>query len=185
MIFKACQGKAQGDFQVSHSMKALCYTFSLCFPTTQLSKKSTTFQCAQEAPEGWHTPICTACRAAQRLHCAAALMVLQPELHYWHDTGKCYVHQGWSGKSRSLDVSAPVTGPVQPAKKEYDSDGHAFSSSFSWSYRAHNYPWENPRAIWQESFSQYQGRSQAAQYLSRPNISTGEINCFCRYIILY
>ncbi len=34
-----CQGKAQGDFCVSHLTNVLCSTFSLCFPTKQRSKK--------------------------------------------------------------------------------------------------------------------------------------------------
>ncbi len=40
----------------------------------------------------------------------------------------------------SPDVSTPVAGPVQPARKEYDSHGHAFSSSFSQGYQACMYP---------------------------------------------
>jgi hypothetical protein len=49
-IFKACQGKAQGDFHGSCLTNALCSTFSLCFQTTQLSKKSTTFPTCSKSP---------------------------------------------------------------------------------------------------------------------------------------
>jgi hypothetical protein len=36
-------------------MTALCFTFSLCFRSTQLSKKSITFPTCSKAPEGWRT----------------------------------------------------------------------------------------------------------------------------------
>ncbi len=133
---------------------------------SEAEQLSSPFQRAQEAPEGWCMSVCTVRRAAQRLHCAAALLLPQPELHCRYDAGKCSILLGWTGKSRSLDVSAPVAGSVQPARKGHDSHGHAFSSSFSWGYWAHMYHWENPCAIRQESFSQEQGRSQAAQYWS-------------------
>ncbi len=134
-IFKACPGKAQGDFCVSHLRYALCSTFSLCFQTMQLSKKIVAFPTcsAQEAPEGWHTSVCTVRRAAQGLRCVAALLVLHPKWQCWHDASKCSILRGWSGKSCSPDVSAPVAGPVQPARKGYDSHRHAISLSFSWS----------------------------------------------------
>jgi hypothetical protein len=48
----------------------------------------------QEAPEGWHIPVHTACRATQRLRCAAALLILQPKLRHRYDAGKCSLHQG-------------------------------------------------------------------------------------------
>ncbi len=51
-IFKACQGKAQGEFRGSHSTTAPCFTFSLCFQTTQLSKKNTTFLMCSRSPRG-------------------------------------------------------------------------------------------------------------------------------------
>ncbi len=51
-IFKACQGKAQGDFGMSHLKNALCSTFSLCFQTMQLSKKNTTFPKCSKSPRG-------------------------------------------------------------------------------------------------------------------------------------
>ncbi len=108
----------------------------------------------------------TAHRATQRLRCAAALLVLQLKLKFWHDTGKCSIHPGWSGKSRSLDVFAPVAGSVQPARKGDDSHGHVFSSSFSQGYQAHVYPRESSYTIWWESFSEEQGRKQAVQYWS-------------------
>ncbi len=55
--FKDLQGisriYAQGDFCVSHLMNALCSTFSLCFPTMQLSKKITsTFPTCLRSPRG-------------------------------------------------------------------------------------------------------------------------------------
>jgi hypothetical protein len=87
-IFKACPEKSQGDFCTRHSMTASCSTFSQCFQTRRLSKKILPFQCAQEAPEGWCTSVCTAHRAAQCLCCKAALLVLQPKLQSWYDTGE-------------------------------------------------------------------------------------------------
>jgi hypothetical protein len=45
------------------------------------ARKILPFQGAQEAPEGWHTPVLTARRAAQCLCCTAALLVLQPKQH--------------------------------------------------------------------------------------------------------
>jgi hypothetical protein len=93
-IFKACPGKAQWDCHASHSMTVSCSTFSPCFPTTRLSKKLLPFKRAQEVPAGWRTSIRTACKAAQRLHRATALLVLQPKQHFWYDTGKCSIHQG-------------------------------------------------------------------------------------------
>jgi hypothetical protein len=51
-IFKACQGKTQGDFCRSHSTTASCFTFSLCFQTTQLNKKNTTFPTCSRNPRG-------------------------------------------------------------------------------------------------------------------------------------
>ncbi len=52
------------------------------------------FQCAQEAPEGWHMSVRTARRAAQCLCCAAALLVLQLKLQCQHDAGKCSILRG-------------------------------------------------------------------------------------------
>ncbi len=49
---QACQGKAQGDFCMSHSTNALFSTFSLCFQTTQLSRKNTTFPTCSRSPRG-------------------------------------------------------------------------------------------------------------------------------------
>ncbi len=137
----------------SYLTTASCFTFSLCFQTTQMSKKNTTFPTCSRSPRRWHMSVCTACRAAQCLHCAAALLVLQPELQCWHDAGKCSIIWGWSCKSHYLDVSAPVAGSVQPARKGHDSNGHTFSSSFSWGYWARMYPWEGPCTIWQESLN--------------------------------
>ncbi len=97
-------------------MTALCFTFSLC-KQHSWAREVLPFQCAQEAPEGWHTSVCTAHIAAQCLRPAAALLVLQPKLQSWYDTNECSILRGWSGKSHSLDVSAPVAGSVQPAKK--------------------------------------------------------------------
>ncbi len=94
------------------------------------ARKILPFQHAQEAPEGWRTSVWTARRAAQCLRLAVALLVLQPKLQCRYDTGKCSIHQDWSGLSHSLDVSTTVAGSVQPARKRDDSRGHAFSSSF-------------------------------------------------------
>jgi hypothetical protein len=58
------------------------------------ARKIPPFQPAQEAPEGWHTLVCTACREAQRLRCAAALLVLQPKLQCQYDAGKYSVLRG-------------------------------------------------------------------------------------------
>jgi hypothetical protein len=49
-IFKACPGKARGDFRVSNSTTASCYTFSPCFQTMRLRKKSTTFPTCSRSP---------------------------------------------------------------------------------------------------------------------------------------
>jgi hypothetical protein len=51
-VFKACQEKAQGGFCLIHSTNKLCSTFSLCFQTTQLSKKNTTFLTCLRSPRG-------------------------------------------------------------------------------------------------------------------------------------
>jgi hypothetical protein len=51
--YKDLQGvsrKAQGDLRVSHSTTASCSTFSLCFPTMQLSKRSITFPTCSRSP---------------------------------------------------------------------------------------------------------------------------------------
>jgi hypothetical protein len=79
-IFKACLGKAQVDFCPSHSTTASCSTFSPCFQTTRLSKKSTTFPMCSRSPRGLAYVSCTVCRAAQHLRRAAALLVHQPKL---------------------------------------------------------------------------------------------------------
>jgi hypothetical protein len=46
-------------------------------------------------PRGLAYVVCTAHRAAQCLCCAAALLVLQPELQCWHDAGECSILQGY------------------------------------------------------------------------------------------
>ncbi len=51
-IFKVCPGKVQGDLRGSHLTTALCFTFSLCFRTMQLSKKNTTFPTCSRSPRG-------------------------------------------------------------------------------------------------------------------------------------
>jgi hypothetical protein len=53
--YKDLQGvsrKAQGDSRVNHSTNACCFTFSLCSPTTQLSKRNTTFPTCSRSPSG-------------------------------------------------------------------------------------------------------------------------------------
>ncbi len=49
-IYKACPRKALGDLCASHLMTAWCFTFSQCFPTMQLSKRSTTFLACSSSP---------------------------------------------------------------------------------------------------------------------------------------
>ncbi len=51
-IFKVCPGKAQGDFCGSHSTTALCFTFSMCSRTMQLSKRSATLPTCSRSPRG-------------------------------------------------------------------------------------------------------------------------------------
>ncbi len=111
------------------------------------------FQCAQEAPAGWRTSVHTAHRAAQCLHWAAALLVLQLKLQSWYDTSKCSVHQGWAGKSGSPDMSTRMAGPVQSPWERHYCCGHVFASHFSGSYWAHMYTGKSQHIIWQESFS--------------------------------
>ncbi len=82
----------KGVSRVSHSTNGLCSTFSLCFPTTQQSKKALPFQRAQEAPAGWCTSVRTARIAAQRLRCAATLLVPQPQLRCWYVSSKGSIH---------------------------------------------------------------------------------------------
>ncbi len=53
--FKDLQGmssqeKVQWDFCMSHLTNALCFTFSLCFQTMQLSKKNATFPTCSRSP---------------------------------------------------------------------------------------------------------------------------------------
>ena len=54
--FKACPGKAQGDCCMSCSMTVSCSTFSPCFPTTRLRKKSTTIPTCSRSPNFFGIP---------------------------------------------------------------------------------------------------------------------------------
>jgi hypothetical protein len=94
--FKDLQGMSRkGPRGLSRESFHECVMFHLLtvFPKIA-AEQDKNFQCAQEAPEGWHASVHTVRRAAHCLCCAAALLVIQPELQCWHDAGKCSIFQG-------------------------------------------------------------------------------------------
>ncbi len=102
LIFKASCRKAQGECHVSCLTIVWCFTFSPCSPSTQLSTKILHHQCTKEAPVCQCVPVCMSCRAAQRLHCADAVLLQQPQLQHHDQVGESSVHGGWNRESHVL-----------------------------------------------------------------------------------
>ncbi len=103
------------------------------------------------------------CKVAKQVKAALALFTAPTS------KGKKDSKKASKKASRSPDVSAPVAGSVQWARKGYDSHGHVFSSSFSWSYWVHMYPWEIPCAIQQDSHKNKAGAKWPSNSATKKN----------------
>jgi hypothetical protein len=86
--------EGRGECLASRLTIASCFTFSLRFPSTQLSKKSTTSQMYLRSPSASTYSVCTSCKAAQRLHCPDAMLLPQPQCQCQHQAQERSVHGG-------------------------------------------------------------------------------------------
>ncbi len=111
-----------------------------------------------------HVLVHTACRAAQCLHCADAVLLLQSQLQCHHQAREPSIHRGWAREPRTEDVSASMAGPVQSPWERHDAYGLAFASYVSWGNWARMYPGEGQVGIFWENFSQGQEWEDATWY---------------------
>ncbi len=122
------------------------------------------YERAEEAPTRKHSSVCAACRTAQLLHLATAMLVLQPKHEGRHDSHECGFSRGWSSQSRSLGVPTYVAGSIQPSWERIESHGHEFASSTPWGYWEHMYPRKIQCTIHRKSFYEKRERKQEIQY---------------------
>jgi hypothetical protein len=75
-------------------------------------------KCTQETPARQHMSVCTSSRATQCLHCSDAMLLLQPQRKYQHQTREHSVQGGWAGEPYAVNIPYPVARPVQHEQED-------------------------------------------------------------------